>query len=51
MSFLKKRQIENEVLEAAERLKPRDRSPEAQQLRETAEDIKDHRESEQNSLG
>jgi hypothetical protein len=51
VSFLNRRKIENEVLEAAEALSRRDRSPEAQQLREAAEDVKDHRESEQNSLG
>lgn len=51
MSWLKKRRAENEILEAAKRLKPSDHSPEAEQLRETAEDIRDHRSSERNAHG
>lgn len=38
---------ENEVLKRALELDPKDQSPEAQQVRETAEDIMDHRQSEE----
>ena len=41
-----KRQAQKEVLEAAAKLDPNDHSPRAEQLRETAEDIQDHLESE-----
>jgi hypothetical protein len=47
----KRHKAEDEVLAGAKNLDPNDNSPRAQQIRETAEDIQDHRESNSSRYG